>query len=302
MSSLNKQNVDWRAVFNLSSIFYLVAGVICAALSLKYFLLPNRFLDGGVTGISIIVNLKFGINLNLLLVLINLPFLILGWKKIGKTFAVQSTFSVFLLVVVLELLPLKDAVTTDLVLAAIFGGILMGVGIGLIIRGGGLIDGFEVITEFVQKNSPLSGAEITVFLNSLIFLFAALFFGIEPAMYSILTYYTAIKMTDYVVEGFEEYTALTIISREEDKVKELIVKEFGKAISVYKGERGYLPETFHIKHPCDIIMTVVTRLEVHRMKEAIQRIDPQAFFYVQTIKEVKGGIIKRVGKKTADDL
>lgn len=297
MSSLNKQNVDWRAVFNLSSIFYLVAGVICAALSLKYFLLPNHFLDGGVTGISIILNLEFGINLNLLLVLINLPFLILGWKKIGKTFAVQSTFSVFLLVVVLELLPMKDAVTTDLVLAAIFGGILMGVGIGLIIRGGGLIDGFEVITEFVQKNSPLSGAEITVFLNSLIFLFAALFFGIEPAMYSILTYYTAIKMTDYVVEGFEEYTALTIISREEDKVKELIVKEFGKAISVYKGERGYLPETFHIKHPCDIIMTVVTRLEVHRMKEAIQHIDPHAFFYVQTIKEVKGGIIKRVGKK-----
>lgn len=128
-------------------------------------------------------------------------------------------------------------------------------------------------------------------------LFAAYFFGVEPAMYSILTYFTAIKMTDYVVEGFEEYTALTIISKEDDKVKELIVKDFGKAISVYKGERGYLPETFHIKHPCDIIMTVVTRLEVHRMKEAIQQIDPKAFFYVQTIKEVKGGVIKQVGKK-----
>lgn len=297
MTSLNKQRVDWKAVFEVSSIFYIIAGVICAALSLKYFLLPNSFLDGGVTGIAIIVNLHFGINLNLLLVVINLPFLILGWRKIGKTFAVQSTFSIFLLVVVLELLPLRAAVTNDLVLTAIFGGILMGVGIGLIIRGGGLIDGFEVITEFVQKNSPLSAGEITVFLNSIIFLFAALFFGIEPAMYSILTYYTAIKMTDYVVEGFEEYTALTIISREEEKVKELIVKEFGKAISVYKGERGYLPETFHIKHPCDIIMTVVTRLEVHRMKEAIQKIDPKTFFYVQTIKEVKGGVVKRVGKK-----
>jgi uncharacterized membrane-anchored protein YitT (DUF2179 family) len=173
----------------------------------------------------------------------------------------------------------------------------MGTGIGLIIRGGGLIDGFEVITEFVEKNSPLSASEITVFLNSIIMLFAAYFFGVEPAMYSILTYFTAIKMTDYVVEGFEEYTALTIISKEDDKVKELIVKDFGKAISVYKGERGYLPETFHIKHPCDIIMTVVTRLEVHRMKEAIQQIDPKAFFYVQTIKEVKGGVIKQVGKK-----
>lgn len=291
-----KQTIDWKAIFDPVSIVYIVAGVFCAAVALEVFMLPNKFLDGGVTGIAIIANLQFGVNLNLLLVVINLPFLWLGWKNIGKTFGIQSTFSVFLLVIVLEVLELKG-LTEDLVLSAIFGGILMGLGIGLIIRGGGLIDGFEVITEFVQKNSPLSGGEITLFLNSLIMLFAAIFFGIEPAMYSILTYYTAIKMTNYVVEGFEEYTALTIISREEEKVKELIVKEFGKAISVYKGERGYLPETFHIKHPCDIIMTVVTRLEVHRMKQAIQNIDPNAFFYVQTIKEVKGGVIKRVGKK-----
>lgn len=294
-----KQAIDWKAIFDPTALVQIIFGVICAALALKYFMLPNKFLDGGVTGIAIIVNLvsEDKISLNLLLVVINLPFLWLGWKKIGKTFAMQSTFSVFLLIVALEMLPLRGAITEDLVLVAIFGGMLMGLGIGLIIRGGGLIDGFEVITEFVQKNSPLSASEITVFLNSLIMLSAAIFFGIEPAMYSILTYYTAIKMTDYVVEGFEEYTALTIISREEEKVKELIVQEFGKAISVYKGERGYLPETFHIKHPCDIIMTVVTRLEVHRMKEAIQNIDPKAFFYVQTIKEVKGGVIKRVGKK-----
>jgi uncharacterized membrane-anchored protein YitT (DUF2179 family) len=293
----SRQNIDWKAVFDPFSILYIVIGVFCAAVALEAFMIPNKFLDGGVTGIAIVLNLRFGINLYVLLVAINLPFLWLGWKKIGKTFAVQSTFSVFLLIIVLEILPIEKAVTNDLVLSALFGGILMGLGIGLIIRGGGLIDGFEVITEFVQKNSALSGSEITVFLNSLIMLFAAIFFGIEPAMYSILTYFTAIKMTDYVVDGFEEYTALTIISKEDDKVKELIVKEFGKAISVYKGERGYLPETFHIKHPCDIIMTVVTRLEVHRMKEAVQQIDPKAFFYVQTIKEVKGGVIKRVGKK-----
>lgn len=291
-----RQKIDWKAVFDPFSIIYIVIGVFCAAVALQVFMLPNKFLDGGVTGIAIIVNLQYGIDLNLLLVLINIPFLWLGWKKIGKTFAIQSTFSVFLLVIVLEFLKVP-AITSDLVLSAVFGGMLMGLGIGLIIRGGGLIDGFEVITEFVQKNSPLSASEITIFLNSLIMLFAAIFFGIEPAMYSILTYFTAIKMTDYVVEGFEEYTALTIISREDEKVKELIVKEFRKAISVYKGERGYLPETFHIKHPCDIIMTVVTRLEVHRIKEAIQQIDPKAFFYVQTIKEVKGGVIKRVGKK-----
>lgn len=292
----SRKNIDWKAVFDPASLFYIIVGVFCAAIALEAFMLPNKFLDGGVTGIAIIVNLNYGVDLNLLLVLINIPFLWVGWKMIGKTFAVQSAFSVFLLTLVLHFMEIEP-ITNDKLLIAVFGGVLMGTGIGLIIRGGGLIDGFEVITEFFQKNSAFSGSEITVFLNSIIMLFAAIFFGTDAALYSILTYFTAIKMTDYVVEGFEEYTALTIISREDDKVKELIVKEFGKAISVYKGERGYLPETFHIKHPCDIIMTVVTRLEVHRMKEAIQQIDPKAFFYVQTIKEVKGGVIKRVGKK-----
>ncbi|TDQ17116.1 uncharacterized membrane-anchored protein YitT (DUF2179 family) [Algoriphagus boseongensis] len=294
--SLDKESVNWKAIFNPMSLVSILLGVICASIALEAFMLPNKFLDGGVTGIAIIVNLNYDVNLNLLLVLINLPFFFVAWKKIGKTFTVQSAFSVFLLTLVLHFLDVP-AVTEDKVLIAVFGGVLMGVGIGLIIRGGGLIDGFEVITALFQKNSALSASEITIFLNSLIMLFAAWFFGIEAAMYSILTYFTAIKMTDYVVEGFEEYTALTIISKEDEKVKELIVKEFGKAISVYKGERGYLPETFHIHHPCDIIMTVVTRLEVHRMKLAIQQIDPKAFFYVQTIKEVKGGIIKQIGSK-----
>jgi len=291
-----KDSVNWKAVFNPMSLLSIMLGVLCASIALEAFMLPNKFLDGGVTGIAIIVNLNFDVDLNLLLVLINVPFFAVAWKKIGKTFTVQSAVSVLLLTIVLHFLEIPT-VTEDKVLIAVFGGVLMGVGIGLIIRGGGLIDGFEVITAYFQRNSALSASEITVFLNSLIMLFAAWFFGIEAAMYSILTYFTAIKMTDYVVEGFEEYTALTIISKEDEKVKELIVKDFGKAISVYKGERGYLPETFHIHHPCDIIMTVVTRLEVHRIKLAIQQIDPKAFFYVQTIKEVKGGIIKQIGSK-----
>ncbi|MBS4071357.1 YitT family protein [Algoriphagus aquatilis] len=294
--STKTEKVNWKAVFDPRSLVLIILGVFCSAIALEAFMLPNKFLDGGVTGMAIIVNLHYDVDLNLLLVLINAPFFVMAWKKIGKTFTVQSIFSVFLLVLVLEFLEIPT-VTEDKVLIAVFGGVMMGLGIGLIIRGGGLIDGFEVITTYFQKNSALSASEITMFLNSLIMLFAALFFGIEAAMYSILTYFTAIKMTDYVVEGFEEYTALTIISKEDDKVKELIVKEFGKAISVYKGERGYLPDTFHIHHPCDIIMTVVTRLEVHRIKLAIQEIDPKAFFYVQTIKEVKGGVVKQIGSK-----
>lgn len=294
--SLKANSVDWKAVVNPKSIILMVLGVLCSAVALEAFMLPNKFLDGGVTGMAIIVNLHYDVNLNLLLMVINAPFFAIAWKKIGKTFTVQSIISVVLLIIALEFIEIP-AVTEDKVLIAVFGGVMMGLGIGLIIRGGGLIDGFEVITTYFQRNSALSASEITIFLNSLIMLFAALFFGIEAAMYSILTYFTAIKMTDYVVEGFEEYTALTIISKEDERVKELIVKDFGKAISVYKGERGYLPDTFHIHHPCDIIMTVVTRLEVHRIKLAIQQIDPKAFFYVQTIKEVKGGVIKQIGSK-----
>jgi uncharacterized membrane-anchored protein YitT (DUF2179 family) len=293
---ISEEKIDWRQIFSPTPIVYNLVGVALAAIALEAFMLPNKFLDGGVTGIAILINLQFGINLNLLLFLLNVPFLIMGYKKIGKTFAVQATISVFLLIIILELMHMEP-VTNDKVLIAVFGGFLMGTGIGFIIRGGGLIDGFEVITDFTQKNSAFSGSEITLFLNSLIMLAAAFFFGIEPAMYSLLTYFTAIKVTDYVVDGFEEYTALTIISKEHEQVKELIVKKFGKAISVYKGERGYLPETFHIHHDCDIIMAVVTRLEIHRMKKAISEIDPKAFFYVQTIKEVKGGIVKQVGKK-----
>ena len=297
-TSLNKQETqaDWKLLWDPFSIAYIVVGVFCAAASLEMFLLPNKFLDGGVTGMAIVANLHFGININILLVVLNIPFLLLGWRKIGKIFAIQSTFSIFLLVLVLQFVDFMP-VTDDLVLSAFFGGILMGVGIGLILRGGGLIDGFEVITEFVYKNSPLSASEITVFLNSLIFLIAAFYFGIEPAMYSIITYFTAVKMTDYIVDGLEQYTALTIISKNDAAVKELIVKEFGKAITVYKGERGYLPEAFQITYSCDIIMTVVTRLEVHRIKLAVLEIDSSAFFYLHTVKEVKGGLIKHVGKK-----
>lgn len=293
---ISAEKIDWRQIFSPTPIIYNLVGVALAAIALEAFMLPNKFLDGGVTGIAILINLQFGINLNILLFVLNIPFLIMGYKKIGKTFAVQATISVFLLIIILEFIHM-DPVTNDKVLIAVFGGFLMGTGIGFIIRGGGLIDGFEVITDFTQKNSAFSGSEITLFLNSLIMLAAAFFFGIETAMYSLLTYFTAIKVTDYVVDGFEEYTALTIISKDHELVKELIVKRFGKAISVYKGERGYLPETFHIHHDCDIIMAVVTRLEIHRIKKAIAQIDPKAFFYVQTIKEVKGGIVKQVGKK-----
>jgi uncharacterized membrane-anchored protein YitT (DUF2179 family) len=284
--------IDWKSIFSISSVIYILLGVSCAVVALRGFMIPNHFLDGGVTGISILIEEVFHINISLLLILFNLPFLYIGYKKIGKNFAIRALMAVLLLALLMSFVQIPTF-TQDKVLIAIFGGILIGLGIGLVIRGGGVIDGLEVIADYTNKNSAFTSTEVILLINSLLMFGVAWEFGLETAMYSILTYYTAMKTSDYVVDGFEEFTALTIISREHDKVKSVIVKDFGKAISVYKGERGYLPGAFDIKDNCDIVLTIVTRLEVHRIKQAIKIIDPLAFFYIQSIKEVKGGLGKQ---------
>lgn len=291
MSKSNR--IHWKSIFSLSAITYTVLGVASAVVALQGFMIPNHFLDGGVTGVSILIEEIFGIHISLLLIVFNIPFLIIGYKKIGKTFSVHATLAVLLLAALMTFVSIPTF-TTDKVLIAVFGGFFIGLGIGLVIRGGGVIDGLEVIAHYTHKRSGFTTSEIILTFNSLIILGAAIEFGIETAMYSILVFFTAMKTSDYVVDGFEEYTALTVISEEFEQVKSIIVNDFGKGISVYKGERGYLPGVFHEKHDTDIVMTIVTRLEVHRMKQAISSVDPNAFFYIQTIKEVKGGVIKSV--------
>lgn len=285
--------IHWKAIFSLQSILYTIGGIVCAVIALKGFMVPNHFLDGGVTGISILLNEIFHIPISFLLIVLNIPFLYIGYKKIGKTFAVQTLIAVILLAALMHFVDIPEAFTKDRILIAIFGGFLIGLGIGLVIKGGAVIDGLEVIADYTNKKSGFTTSEVILLVNSFIMMGAAFEFGIETAMYSILTYFTAMKTSDYVVDGFEEYTALTTISREHEAVKSLIVNEFGKAISVYKGERGYLPGSYEIHQDCDIVMTIVTRLEVHRLKQAISEVDPTAFFYVQSIKEVKGGIVKQ---------
>lgn len=284
--------IKWKSIFSLKSISFTILGVLFAVIGLQGFMVPNNFLDGGVTGISILVTGFANIHISVLLVVFNIPFLVVGYRKIGKTFSLQALIAILLLAAGMYFIEIP-AFTTDKVLIAVFGGFFIGLGIGFVIRGGGVIDGLEVIGYYTQKKSSLTSGEIILALNCLIIIGAAFKFGIETGMYSILVYYTAMKTSDYVVDGFEEYTALTIISAECQTVKELIVQDFGKAITVYKGERGYLPGKIDHVNDVDIIMTVVTRLEIHRLKEAIGEIDPKAFLYVQSIKEVKGGLIKK---------
>ncbi len=294
MSKTNK--IDWKSIISISSILYTVSGLFIAVVALKGFMIPNSFIDGGVTAISILVNKVFHIHISILLIVFNIPFLVIGYHKLGKTFIVQSLVAILIMATLMFFVNIPT-VTNDKVLIAVFGGFLMGLGIGLVIRGGAVIDGLEIIAHYTTKRVAFTTSEIIMLFNSFVILGAAIEFGLETAMYSILVYYTAMKTSDYVVDGFEEFTALSIISKEHELVKSLIVNEFGKAITVYKGERGFLPGAFDIKHDVDIIMTVVTRLEIHRLKHEVSLIDNSAFFFVQSIKEVKGGIIKQAGIK-----
>lgn len=288
-------SIHWKTIFSPSAVFYTLLGVLFATLALKGFMIPNHFLDGGVTGFSILAHEVFHVNIGLVLILFNLPFIFIGYKTMGKTFALQTIIAVVLLAISMQLITVPT-VTNDKILIAIFGGLCMGLAVGFVIRGGGVIDGFEIVAHYTNKKIGFSTSEIILAVNTLLFLLAAFAFGIEAAMYSILTFFTAVQTADYVVDGFEEYTALTIISKEHEKVKEIIVKDFKKAISVYKGERGYLPNSFDVKADCDIVMTIVTRLEIHQLQQALTAVDPTAFFYVQRIKEVKGGVVKSIKK------
>lgn len=284
--------IDWKRIFSPSSLAFTLLGVICAVIALKGFMIPNHFIDGGITGISILASKAFHINISWLLIGLNAPFVVIGYHRIGKSFAVQTTVAVLLLVVGLNTLNIP-MITDDKILIALFGGFFIGLGIGFIIRSGGVLDGLEVIAHYTNKKSGWSTGEIVLVINTAVILGAVFQFGLEAGMYSILTYFTAMRISDYVVDGFEEYTALTVISEKHKNIKNIIVNDFDKAISVFKGERGYLPGQFDINYDCDIIMTIVTRLEIHRLKTAILAEDPGAFLYITSIKEVKGGIIKQ---------
>ena len=283
--------VDWKHVWSLKNMLHILLGAGLAVLAMKGFMIPNRFMDGGITGISILLHEIFHINISILVIALNLVFIYLGYRNIGKTFAVQTTIAVILLALGLLFIEINP-ITTDKLLIALFGGILIGAGVGLVIRGGGVIDGAEVIAVFTRRKVGFSNSEIIMLINCVIFAVAAIEFGIETAMYSVITYFTATRATDYVVDGIEEFTAMNIISSQQDEIKSFLVNELGKGITVYKGERGYLPGSFDVKTDTEIIVTIVTRLEIKQIQDTIIRIDPKVFVYVQSIKEATGGILK----------
>ena len=283
--------IDWKQIWNPKNLLLIFLGTSLAVLAMKGFMIPNRFMDGGITGISILLHEIFHINISFLVIILNVLFVYLGYKRIGKTFAVQTCIAVMLLSVGLVFIDINP-ITHDKLLIAIFGGILMGTGVGLVIRGGGVIDGAEVIAVFTGRKTGFSNSEIIMLINTIIFAVAALQFGLETAMYSIITYFTASRATNYIVDGIEEFTAMNIICSQPEEIKNLLVNDLGKGITVYKGEKGYLPGSFEVKTSADIIVTIITRLEIKQIQDAVLSIDPKAFIYVQSIKEAAGGILK----------
>lgn len=288
---LKSDVVDWDMVASPKNILLIIIGTGLAVLAMKGFMIPNKFMDGGITGIAILLHEIFHFNISFLVIILNVFFIYLGYKRIGKTFAVLTTIAVVILSIGLLFVDINP-ITKDKLLIAIFGGILMGTGVGLVIRGGGVIDGAEVIAVFTGRRTGFSNSEIILMINVVIFSIAAIQFGIETAMYSIITFFTATRAINYVVDGIEEFTAMNIVSAKPNEIKNLLVNEHGKGITVYKGERGYLPGSFDVKSDCEIIVTIITRLEIKQIQEAILEVDPKAFMYVQSIKDAAGGILK----------
>jgi len=275
----------------IKDIVFIVLGVAAAAFGLKGFLLPNRFLDGGVMGISLLVNIISGINLSLLVVLINLPFVVIAYTQVSKKFAIKTLIAISMLAVTLAIIEFPT-ITDDKLLIAVFGGFFLGAGIGLSIRGGSVIDGTEVLAIYSSRKTTLTVGDVILVLNIIIFSTAAYIINIETALYAILTYLVASKTVDFVVHGIEEYTSVMIVSDKSDEIKDAIVNKMGRGVTLLKGKSGF-GKKGHRSTDVDVIFSVVTRLELQRLKTEIIKIDPDAFMVENSVNDIKGGMIKK---------
>ncbi|HEX5151348.1 MAG TPA: YitT family protein [Parafilimonas sp.] len=275
---------------SLKNGFLIILGILCATFGLESFLLPNNFIDGGATGISLLIAELSGISLSILLIAVNIPFILLGYRTIGKKFAIKTMLTIGGLAAAVAFIHLPE-VTNDKLLVAVFGGFFLGAGIGLSIRGGAVLDGTEVLAIFLSRKLKTSIGDIIIIINVIIFSFAAYLLSIETALYSMITYLAASRTLDFVVEGIEEYMGVTIISIHNEKIKRMIVNVMGRGVTIYRGREGF-GKSGESKDR-DIIYTVITRLELSKLMDEIDRIDEKAFIVMNSVKDTKGGIIKK---------
>jgi len=275
------------------SVVFIIIGIGSAAFGLESFLVPNGYIDGGVTGISLLVNHVFDqFPLSILLVLINFPFIILGLKQVSKEFALKSILAITGLALAIQFIHFPT-LTEDSLLIASFGGLFLGVGIGFAMRGGGVIDGTEVLAIYLSRNSRLSIGDIILIFNIIIFLAGAYLISVEVALYAILTYFIASKAVNYIIEGIEEYTGVTIISDQSEEIREMLVHDLGHGVTLYSAKKGYSKQGEAAIHPIDVVYTVVTRLEISKLEDRVTSIDPKAFIIMNSVKDTLGGMIKK---------
>jgi uncharacterized membrane-anchored protein YitT (DUF2179 family) len=267
----------------------IIGGVFAAAFGLKGFLLFSHFIDGGVTGISMLLASITGVPLSILILVINLPFVGLGFRQVGLRFAIRSAVAIGGLAACLAFVPFPE-VTADKLLTAVFGGFFIGAGIGLAIRGGAVLDGTEIAALLISKSlQMLRVGDVILILNIFIFGAAAFFLGIEPALYSMLTYFSASKTIDFLLHGIEEYTAIIIISEHSQAIRQAIIGFLDRTVTVYKG-RGGLTDTDR-----DILYCVVTRLEIGKVKGTVRSLDPDAVMMIHPLADAEGGVFKSSG-------
>jgi uncharacterized membrane-anchored protein YitT (DUF2179 family) len=277
---LTKAKLAQRTIF-------IIFGAILMGVGIEEFLVPNRILDGGIVGISIILSHLTGVKLGIFIFVLNIPFFFIGYKQIGKTFALSTLLGIAVLSVTTALLHNVPALTEDLLLATVFGGIVLGVGVGIVIRYGGSLDGTEIMAILINKRTPFSVGEIIMFFNVFIFAIAGFVFGWDRAMYSLLAYYIAFKTIDIVIAGLDESKSAWIISEQHKEIGETILARLGRGVTYLKGEGAYTGDDKNV------IFCVITRLEEAKLKEIVQEIDPSAFLAVANISEVRGGRFKK---------
>jgi uncharacterized membrane-anchored protein YitT (DUF2179 family) len=278
----------------IRSTLFIVLGITAAGFGLNGFLLPNKFIDGGVTGVSLLLTELTQLPFSVLLILINIPFIFLSYFTLGKSFAIKTLLAIIGLGICVAFVHFP-IITNDKLLVSIFGGIFLGAGIGLTIRGGGVIDGTEVLAIYISKKMGVTIGDIIIMINVAIFGSAAYLLSIETALYAMITYFVASKTLDFIVEGIDEYIGVTIVSPHCKEMRDMIVQTMGRGVTIYKGAKG-VGKTGE-RDDLDIIYTVITRLEINKLNTEIEKISPTAFVVMTSVKDTKGGMIKKKAYK-----
>ncbi|MEF2900803.1 MAG: YitT family protein [Terrisporobacter sp.] len=279
----HKEYNSWVVV--ILTYMFMTIGILLAAIALEVFLIPNKIIDGGITGVSIILSFLTNINLSIFIIILNIPFLLLGFRHLGKNFLIQSTVAMALFSVLLEIFKQVDVVTNDVLLATVFGGILLGIGVGFVIRYGACLDGVETVAILINKKTSFSVGQVILLVNLVIYMVAGILFGWDRALYSIMTYFITYKLIDMVSEGLEQAKAALIITNNSEEIARSIYKKLGRTVTFIEGE-GL------ISGKKVVLYVVVTRIELRELKKIVEADDVSAFMTITDVSEIVGQHIK----------